>query len=268
RGGSRVLGEGAARRARRLGTENLPPVENHFEAAVKVKSVAEPGEKFMYGPSHFYAFGELLERKLRASDLPQKTVMAYMQTRLFDPIGLKVGWFGKDGAGKPALPGGCLLTAREWAKFGEFVRLNGAWRQADGSVKTLLRPDLLAECFRPSAANPSYGLTWWLRKADPQADGEPRSDKGAGGDGRSARDRLYDRIRRRGFNRQSRPVRGGDGSPLTVHMAAGLGKQRLYVIPERDLVVVRFAEATTRGQRFDDRRFLEDVLGGAAVLGE
>lgn len=268
RGGSRVLGEGAARRARRLGTENSPPVENHFEAAVKVKSVAEPGEKFMYGPSHFYAFGELLERKLRASDLPQKTVMAYMQARLFDPIGVKVGWFGKDAAGKPALPGGCLLTAREWAKFGEFVRLNGGWKQTDGSVKSLLRPELLAECFKPSASNASYGLTWWLRNADPQADGEPRSDEGAGGEGRSARDRLYDRVREREFNRQSRPIKGTDGEPITVYMAAGLGKQRLYIIPAHDLVVVRFAEATTKGQRFDDRRFLEDVLRGVTGSGE
>ena len=44
-------------------------------------------------------------------------------------------------------------------------------------------------------------------------------------------------------------------------MAAGLGKQRLYVIPQYQLVVVRFAEATAQGQRFDDRELLGRILG-------
>jgi CubicO group peptidase (beta-lactamase class C family) len=40
-------------------------------------------------------------------------------------------------------------------------------------------------------------------------------------------------------------------------MAAGAGKQRLYVLPEQGLVVVCFAEST----RFEDRAFLDRLLG-------
>jgi hypothetical protein len=43
-------------------------------------------------------------------------------------------------------------------------------------------------------------------------------------------------------------------------MAAGLGKQRLYVIPKHDLVVVRFAEPTTQGARFQNDDFLKPIL--------
>lgn len=269
RGGGRLLGEGARDRATRLDSQNKPEARDNFAAAVGAPMLAEPGERFMYGPSHFFAFGELLERKLRASDtVPQKTVLAYMHARLFDPIGLKVGWFGKDAAGHPNLPGGCLLAAREWAKFGEFVRLKGGWKQADGTVKQLLRPELLAECFEPSAANPTYGLTWWLRNADAAADGVRNgggAEAEAAGEGGGVRARLAERFRQRRQAAQNRAIELPGGESVTVYMAAGLGKQRLYVLPRQDLVVVRFAEATREGQRFDDRWFLMDVLRGVGV---
>ncbi|MCC6323147.1 MAG: serine hydrolase [Phycisphaerales bacterium] len=274
RGGGKLLGEGAANRAKRLERENKPQADDVFAGAIAAPMLSKPGEKFRYGPSHFYAFGELLERKLRATEsITQKTVLDYMHARLFDPIGLKVAWFGKDSAGHPNLPGGCLLTAREWIKFGEFVRLNGSWPQADGSSKQLLKPDLLAECFKPSATNKSYGLTWWLRNAEAGGEGATSiADSGRAADGKdeapaerkSLRDRLADRLRERELNRQNRPMTAPGGKKVTVHMAAGLGKQRLYILPEYDLVVVRFAEATRAGQSFDDREFLKPIVEALA----
>jgi hypothetical protein len=43
-------------------------------------------------------------------------------------------------------------------------------------------------------------------------------------------------------------------------MAAGLGKQRLYVIPKHDLVVVRFAEPSAQGARFQNDDFIKPIL--------
>jgi hypothetical protein len=40
-------------------------------------------------------------------------------------------------------------------------------------------------------------------------------------------------------------------------MAAGAGKQRLYVIPSLDLIIVQQG----RQSRFDDREFLSNQLG-------
>ena len=169
--------------------------------------------------------------------------MDYLSRRLLTPIGIEVARIGHNRAGNPNLPGGMLLTAREWAKFGQFVLDGGSVKQPDGQRKNLLSPELLEQCFVPSATNPSYGLTWWLRSADPEAD--------AGG--------LRGRARRQVLQNQA--VTGPDGQPLKVMMAAGLGKQRLYVIPQHKLVVVRFAEGTAQGQRFDDREILGRILG-------
>jgi CubicO group peptidase (beta-lactamase class C family) len=52
-----------------------------------------------------------------------------------------------------------------------------------------------------------------------------------------------------------------DGAPLQIVMAAGAGKQRLYIVPELGLVVVRFAELGPKGARFNDLAFLRALLG-------
>ena len=96
----------------------------------------------------------------------------------------------------------------------------------------------LAACFEPSAANPGYGLGWWLLRPGlvPPA---PRSGIDVDPDKLS---RLPD-----------------------VRMAAGAGDQRLYLIPERDMVVVRQADGilgAMRGVRsgWSDPDFLALVL--------
>ncbi|MCU0963319.1 MAG: beta-lactamase family protein [Pirellulaceae bacterium] len=244
RSGARLLGEGAAKRAERLGLNaGDPRPDNLNERAIALPCELEPGTRFQYGPSHFYAFSEVLQRKLKQGAQPEKTTLDYLRRRVLEPVGIEVARIGRDRAGNPNLPGGMLLTAREWAKFGQFVLDGGSVKQPDGAGKNLLRPELLEQCFVPSATNPSYGLTWWLRSADPAADVEG----------------LLGRVRRQAAQNQA--MTGPDGKPLRVMMAAGLGKQRLYVIPQYQLVVVRFAEATAQGQRFDDRELLGRILG-------
>lgn len=257
RGGSRILGEGAADRARRLGTENGPRPQDLFKASLAVPTKHDPGERFEYGPSHFYAFGELLTRKLEAKAKAEPTFAAstfekYMHARVLDPIGLKVSWFGRDAKGNPNLPGGCMLVAREWAKFGQLVLQNGSWKQADGTMKSIVDSRTLAECFKPSPANPTYGLTWWLRNGQ----GDPESSLIADGPVRRAREERQ--------RQQNVEAIGPDGKPLVVYMAAGLGKQRLFVVPQYDMVIVRFAEATREGRQFEDQDFLRPILGLAA----
>jgi len=244
RSGSRLLGEGAAKRAERLGlNDDAPRPDNLNERAIGLPSAMEPGTRFQYGPSHFYAFSEVLQRKLNKSDHPEKTTLDYLRKRVLEPVGIEVARIGRDRAGNPNLPGGMLLTAREWAKFGQFVLDGGSVKPPGGPEKNLLRPEFLEQCFVPSVTNRSYGLTWWLHSANPEAD--------VGG--------LLGRAGRQAVQNQA--ARGPDGPPLRVMMAAGLGKQRLYVIPQHKLVVVRFAEATAQGQRFDDRELLQRILG-------
>jgi CubicO group peptidase (beta-lactamase class C family) len=257
RGGGRLLGPGR-------GTKNEPQArdikdepENLFAAALEVEMTGKPGEQFKYGPSHYYAFGELLQRKLRASTLPQKTVFDYYQARIFDPLGLRFR-VGRDRSGNPKLPGGVLLTAREWGTFGQFVLQRGSWTGADGKPppRELLEWEILKQCFEPSKNNPGYGLTWWLLTNDGSAevaDG-PADESAPPGT-------IRERLQRRAQQEEVRALMGADGKPITIYLAAGKGKQRMYVIPQYDMVVVRFAEDTPQGIRFSNTQFLGKLLG-------
>lgn len=250
RGGGLLLGEGARLRAERKGLDKAPPAPADLaEASVSdsVRMKHAPGEVFEYGPTHFYVFCELLNRKLAAADRPERDTGEYLDARIFKAIGIDA-LMGRDRAGNPNLPGGCLLTARDWARFGQFVLDQGSAKSPEGATKQLLKPEVLAQCWAPSAANPAYGLTWWLL-TDDQAAGAV-ADSG-----------LERQLQRRNQASETKAIAGPDGKPLRIYMAAGLGKQRLYVIPQYGLVVVRFAEASREGIRFDNAEFLKPILG-------
>ena len=176
--------------------------------ATNYKMETTPGGRFEYGPVPFQIFGEVMTRKLKSRN---ETVMSYLQRRILDPIGLKVDFWRMEN-GQPLLPQGASLTAREWVKFGLFLKNGGRW-----NGKPIVAKALLDELIKGSATNPAYGLTFWLNK--PGTD--PR--------GRSMGERM-------GFEG---PLGTGRDGPVDLYMAAGAANQRLYIIPSHDLVVVR-----------------------------
>jgi CubicO group peptidase (beta-lactamase class C family) len=236
--------------------------ENWYAAVVKVPVTAEPGRTFRYGPTHFYAWGEFLTRKLAASSRPERTCWDYLHARVLKPAGLEFPKtrFALDQQGNPNLPGGAHLTAREWAQWGEFVRRGCAVRAESGAAWTpVIDRDALEQCFVGSRANPQYGLTWWLLTG---SDGSVANVGGSEGGrmrkrlGRGERPGLADFAAG-----QTAAIRDGNGTVVKAVMAAGAGKQRLYILPEHGLVIVRFAEMEQQGVGFSDTEFLKLVLG-------
>jgi len=216
----------------------------------------QPGQKFDYGPSHFYVFGELINRKLQnQTQIQAKTFEQYAKLRILDPLGIQVGRWGKDASGNVNIPGGMMLTARNWAKFGQFVLDKGSIKKTE--TVNLLKEDLLMQCFEPSATNNKYGLTWWLNGVDGPAD-SGLSDNDSPSEAPTSN--LRDRVREEALLREADTDIRQNGTPLKVYMAAGLGKQRLYVIPKYDLVVVRFAEPSSQGARFQNDDFMKPIL--------
>lgn len=59
--------------------------------------------------------------------------------------------------GRPLLPQGATLTAREWVKFGMLLKNGGKW-----NGKQIVRKALLDELTVSSSANPAYGISFWL----------------------------------------------------------------------------------------------------------
>ena len=126
-----------------------------YERALAAPIEDEPGERFTYGGIPLQVFGAVLARKLEPRGL---TPHAYLRERLLDPIGLRVGAWRSLADGTQPLPTGAFLAAPEWLKFGRLVLARGRW-----NGKPLVREASLAPCFAGSAANPRYGLGWWLR---------------------------------------------------------------------------------------------------------
>ena len=201
-----------------------------FDEAVEVSMLDAPGTTFRYGPAAFQVFGALLQRALGGED-----PLRYYERRLFDPIGVEVGgWTYVEGQ-DPQLAGGARLTARDWLRVGRLLLNDGAW-----NGEQVLPIGLLDSLTAPTSASPGYGLTVWLNAAvdpdHPFFEHAPRSLQPDGPQGM-----IYN-----------------DG-PRDLFMAAGLFNQRLYVIPSREMVVVRFGRPNAT---WNDAEFLARLLDG------
>ena len=202
-----------------------------YSEAIQTPAQAEPGTRFSYGPTPYQIFGEVMRRKLQGDPV------VYMQRKIFEPIGLDYGSWRRGQDGNPHLPSGAFMTARNWAKFGELVRLGGAWQG-----QQIVDSALLDKCFEGSTVNPRYGLTWWLNR--------PITAEQLGAMGRVGQ--AAD------FNPNQAP---------DMVMAAGAGDQRLYVVRSLKLVLVRQAEGIVetflgRRSQYSDAEFISLLLTG------
>ena len=118
---------------------SVPPYERAIETALR----DEPGTRFTYGGIPLQVFGAVLAQKLGKEITPHD----YLRERILNGAGVAVARWRTLRDGSLPLPTGASLTSQDWLAYGRFV---------------LARRSELAECFKPSAINPRYGLAWWL----------------------------------------------------------------------------------------------------------
>jgi CubicO group peptidase (beta-lactamase class C family) len=200
-----------------------------YAAAIAQPLTDAPGERFAYGNTHYQVFAAFIQRKLVAASMDSDPA-AYLWTRVLEPIGVEQIEWTRDRIGNPNLAGGASMTARDWAKFGQLILNNGMWEGAQ-----ILPADTLQACFQGAMTNPNYGLTFWLSYNV--------ADSGS----------LEAMVQNPPDPADSVPT-----EPARIYIAAGAGKQRLYIIPELNMVVVRFGR---QDRRFDDAEFLSLLLG-------
>jgi CubicO group peptidase (beta-lactamase class C family) len=127
---------------------------------------AEPGKQFEYSSNTSVILADIAARTLTPRDQPEarrKAVADYLQQRLFAPLGMTSMVPDFDASG--TLIGGSLMhaTARDWAKFGEMLRLKG---RAPGGEQ--LVPQRWVEAMvTPSPVSPHYGFQTWLNRPVP-----------------------------------------------------------------------------------------------------
>ena len=205
-----------------------------YRRAILAPARHDPGTAFIYGARHFQAFGEFMRRKLEAAGL-DATPAHYLVRRVLDPAGISLGSWGAI-SGMPVMSEAVEMSPLNWARFGHFVLNDG---MIDGV--SLVDQASLAASFEPGRANPAYGLSWWLSSGDQATFHGARSIA-------SHLDTLE--------AEQELPA---------LRIAAGAGNQRLYLLPELDMVVVRMtrgvsADPATRQARWSDSAFLTRLL--------
>jgi CubicO group peptidase (beta-lactamase class C family) len=191
-----------------------------------------PGVACIYAPGNFQVLAALFERKT-GLDPAQ-----YLYDRLLSRLGFSathLNLWTRDVMGNPQMAGGARFSASAWANYGKLWIQNGQWQG-----QTLLDPQIMTQAV--TYANPAflgYGLTWWLNVANQgtYTDGVDQLPADGTGDGTQI----------------------ASNAPADMFMAAGTGKQRLYVIPSLDLVIVRFGRGT--GGAFTDHAFFSHLLG-------
>ncbi|MFN3468375.1 MAG: serine hydrolase domain-containing protein [Novosphingobium sp.] len=130
---------------------------------------AEPGRKFEYSTASSVILADLAARVLAPAPDAQsrrEAVSDYLRTRLFEPAGMKSMLPEFDAAG--TLVGGSLIhgTARDWARFGEFLRNKGSVEGAQ-----IIPRQWIEFMVSPSPREAQYGAQIWLNRT-PTA-GEP-----------------------------------------------------------------------------------------------
>ena len=168
---------------------------------------AEPGEKYEYSSSTSVILADIITRTLTNSTNPKvrrDTANSFIQGRLLEPLDMDSTYFEFDAAG--TFIGGSIIqsTARDYAKFGEFLRHNGARKGAQHL------PVSWVKFMRTSSTNdPAYGGHIWLNKKRPEGSGQP----------------LFP-----------------DNGPDTIFAALGHLGQQIVVSPEQKLTVVRLGK--------------------------
>ena len=124
---------------------------------------AEPGEQFEYSTSTTVILADIAARALTRSTKPddrRRAVADYLDSRLFEPLGMASIVPEFDAAG--TLIGGSLMhaTARDWARFGEMLRRKG--RAPTG--EQLVPARWVEAMTTPSPKSPHYGFQTWLNR--------------------------------------------------------------------------------------------------------
>ncbi|HEY0798422.1 MAG TPA: serine hydrolase domain-containing protein, partial [Candidatus Baltobacteraceae bacterium] len=125
-----------------------------YAAAIATPLRDDPGTRFTYGGIPLQIFGALLARKLTARGM---TPHQYLQARLLAPLDVAIANWRTLKDGTQPLPTGASLSARAWLRYGTFVADGGR-----SGVPSLVDEKLMQSCAVGTAANPRYGLGFWL----------------------------------------------------------------------------------------------------------
>jgi CubicO group peptidase (beta-lactamase class C family) len=146
----------------------------------------------------------------------------YFNERLFDKLGMVSAIIEADASGSLVGSSYMFATARDWARFGLFIKNDGIWKNErilpKGWVKYSSTPT-------PKAPMGKYGAHFWLNA----------------GERENPLNRTYPSL------------------PRDLVYLSGFNNQVVAIIPSKDIVVVRIG--VTHDDSWSNETFIKDVLG-------
>jgi CubicO group peptidase (beta-lactamase class C family) len=187
----------------RDGARDLGPVPDRVRDALTLPFDHAPGAHWEYGQSPVALLADTVGRAAG------RDLQAFAQDELFGPLGIaRRAWrWDRDRAGHTQGWAHLRMRPGDWARLGQLMLRRGRW-----GTRRLLSERYVAQALTRLRVNGGYGWLFWLNG------------------GRSHRVPYASRV-------TPGPVL--PGAPSDLYMMVGKSGQRVYVIPSRDMVVVR-----------------------------
>ena len=202
------------------------------KAAASLPQVSRPGEHFEYGPAHYELIGTILKPSGLARDGARQVLTGFLNRLQIHPLDWRT-----DRQGQIYLSAGLVLTAGDLLKIGKFILDRGN----STGFRPLITREKFEEAFTGSAANPAYGLGFWLNKA-----------AGSSSKARDIEEAIGAHLTRGDWSQTSL----SNAAPRDLVALVGSGGQRVYIIPSLRTVVVRLG----RPSKFKDPAFLQALF--------
>jgi CubicO group peptidase (beta-lactamase class C family) len=221
--------------------EGLNSIDSYAQA-MNARSSFGPDVATIYGPNSFQAFAAFFELRtggqITASGdiVGGRDPLSYLQSRVFDRIGIAPTAWLRDVKGKPNFGGGASFRASDWARYGQFILQNGQW-----NGNQILSASRIQRC--RTYENPAfrgYGLSFF-------------SNRRVGNSYQPSQDSIP-------FPQQVRDqwLQGGNIAPAvpeSMMMAYGAGNMKMFILPSHNAVVVKLSGSA------DDNQFLGLLIG-------
>ena len=191
---------------------DLMPQPDRVRDALALPFDHEPGSHWDYHQSAVTLLANVVERAVG------RDLQDFAHDELFGPLGIRRGGWSweRDRAGHTEGWAHLHMKSRDWARLGQLMLQGGR-----GRGRQLISADYAREAVAPSPANGAYGFLFLLNAGGsyvlPSVEGE---DEGSG------------------------PL--VPAAPEDMYLMAGNQEQRQWVIPSRDLVIVRMGTAGSR----------------------
>jgi CubicO group peptidase (beta-lactamase class C family) len=197
-----------------------------------------PGQEWLYSSGTAVILSRIARDALGAGKPEAQDLATFIKTRLFDPVGITSATIEPDEHGTLVGSSYMYATARDWARYGQFLLQDGVWQGEE-----LLPPgyvNMMTTPVEPSHGQYGMGLTWlW---------GSDAATPGVDPD-------------------------GAFGIPPDAFWMSGHDGQSVCIIKSRQLVIVRLG-LTPHAVGYTPQHLVQAVLkatagpGGAATVAQ